>query len=97
VSYPIIHISAKRSSNEIKGLVVVFIHLQLTLGRVVECIGDLIRLLNDLLNGTALAQEIVAGSVLPITEILTIENDKLHSTFLYVVFGSQSLLKPTDD
>jgi hypothetical protein len=43
----------------------------------------------------ALAQEIVAGSVLPITEILTIENDKLHITFLYVAFGSQSLLKPT--
>jgi hypothetical protein len=45
----------------------------------------------------ALSQEIVAGSVLPITEILTIENDKLHNTFLYVAFGSQSLLKPTSD
>jgi hypothetical protein len=64
---------------------------------VVECIGDHVRLLEDLPNGVALAQEIVAGSVLPITEILTIENDKLHITFLYVAFGSQSLLKPTDN
>jgi hypothetical protein len=44
-----------------------------------------------------LAQEIVVGSVLPITEILAIKNDKLDSTFLYVAFGSQSLLKPTSD
>jgi hypothetical protein len=64
---------------------------------VVECIGDQIRLLNDLPNGASLAQEIVASSVLPITEILAIENDKLHNTFLHVAFGSQSLLKPTSD
>jgi hypothetical protein len=64
---------------------------------VVECIGDHIRLLNDLPNGTALAQEIVAGSVLPITEILTIEDQKLNNTFLQVAFRSQSLLKPTGD
>jgi hypothetical protein len=54
-------------------------------------------LLDDLPNGTALAQEIVAGSVLPISEILAIENDKLHSTFLHVAFRPQSLLKPTGD
>jgi hypothetical protein len=42
-----------------------------------------------------LTQEIVAGLILPITEIPAIENDKLHITFLYVAFGSQSLLKPT--
>jgi hypothetical protein len=64
---------------------------------VVECIGDHVCLLNDLPNGAALAQEIVAGSVLPITEILAIENDKLHSTFLHVAFGSQSLLRPSGD
>jgi hypothetical protein len=64
---------------------------------VVEYIWDPVRLLDDLPNGVALAQEIVAGSVLPITEILTIENDKLHNTFLHVAFGSQSLLKPTSD
>jgi hypothetical protein len=64
---------------------------------VVECIGDHVRLLNDLPNGAILPQKIVVSSVLPITENLTIENDKLHSTFLRVAFGSQSLLKPTSD
>jgi hypothetical protein len=44
-----------------------------------------------------LAQNIVAGLVLPITEILTIEDHKLDSTFLHVAFGSQSLFKPTSD
>jgi hypothetical protein len=97
VSYPIIHIPTYNSSNEIKGLIVVFIPLQLTLGRVVEYIGDDVRLLDDLPNGATLTQEIVAGSVLLITEILAIENDKLHNTFLHVAFGSQSLLKPTSD
>jgi hypothetical protein len=63
----------------------------------VECIKDHVRLLDDLPSGAALAQEIVAGSVLSITEIFTIENDKLQSTFLHVAFGSQSLLKPTSD
>jgi hypothetical protein len=37
--------------------------LQLTLGCVVECIGDHVRLLDDLSNGVALAQEIVASSI----------------------------------
>jgi hypothetical protein len=64
---------------------------------VVECVGDHVRLLNDLQNGTTLAQKIVASLVLPIAEILTIENDKLHSTFLVVAFESQSLLKATSD
>jgi hypothetical protein len=62
---------------------------------VVECIRDHVRLLDDLPNGATLAQEIVAGSVLRITQILTTKNDKLHSTFLHVAFRSQSLLKPT--
>jgi hypothetical protein len=44
-----------------------------------------------------LAQEIVASSVLPTTEILTIEDHKLNNTFLHVAFKSQSLLKPTGD
>jgi hypothetical protein len=64
---------------------------------VVECIGDHVRLLDDLSNGAALAQEIVVGSVLPIIEILAIENHKLNNTFLHVVFRSQSLLKLTGD
>jgi hypothetical protein len=97
VSYSIIHIPTKSSSIEIKSHVVVFIPLQLTLGHVVECIRDHVSLLYDLPNGAALAQEIVTGSILSITKIFVIENDKLHSTFLYVAFGSQSLLKPTSD
>jgi hypothetical protein len=64
---------------------------------VVECIGDHVRLLDDLPNGVTLAQEIVAGSVLLITEILTIEDHKLNNTFLHAAFRSQSLLKPTGD
>jgi hypothetical protein len=44
-----------------------------------------------------LAQKIVASSVLPITDIITIEHDKLNITFLHVAFRSQSLLKPTGD
>jgi hypothetical protein len=53
--------------------------------------------LDDLPNGTTLAQEIVVSSVLPIIKILTIEDHKLDSTFLHIAFGSQSLLKPTSD
>jgi hypothetical protein len=64
---------------------------------VVEYIGDHVCLLDDLPNGVTLAQEIVAGSVIPITEILAIENDKLNSSFLHVVFRSQSLLRSTGD
>jgi hypothetical protein len=64
---------------------------------VVECIRDHVRLLDDILNGVTLPQKIVASSVLPITEILAIKNDKLHNTFLHVAFRSQSLLKPTSD
>jgi hypothetical protein len=64
---------------------------------VVECIGDHIRLLNDLPIGVALAQKIVVSLDFPIIEILAIEDHKLHSAFLHVAFGSQSLLKPTSD
>jgi hypothetical protein len=79
------------------GLVVIFIPLQLTLGRVVECVRDHVRLLYDLPNGVTLAQKIVTNSILSISKILAIENDKLHSTFLHAAFGSQSPLKPTSD
>jgi hypothetical protein len=37
------------------------------------------------------------SSVFLVTEIITVEDHKLHNTFLYVAFGSQSLLKPTID
>jgi hypothetical protein len=71
--------------------------LQLTLGHNVERSRDNVRLLYDLINATILAQKIVTSSVLSITEIPTIEDHKLDNTFLYVVFGSQNLLKPTSD
>jgi hypothetical protein len=53
--------------------------------------------LNDLLNSTILAQEIVESSIFSVTEILTIKDHKLYNTFLHVAFRSQSLLKPTSD
>jgi hypothetical protein len=64
---------------------------------VVECIGDHVRLLDDLPNGATLAQEIVVSLIFPVTEILTIEDHKLNSTVLHVAFGSESLVKPTGD
>jgi hypothetical protein len=97
MSYHIIHIHTQSSSNEIKGLLVIFIPLQLTLGRVVECVGDHVHLLNDLPNGATLAQEIVTSSVFPVTEILAIKDNELDNTFLHIAFRSQSLLKPTGD
>jgi hypothetical protein len=48
----------------------------------------------DLPDSTSLTQKIVVSSVLPINEILTIEDHKLHNTFLHIAFESQSLLKP---
>jgi hypothetical protein len=50
----VIYIPTKSSSNEIESLVVVFVHLQLTLGRIVECSRDHIRLQDDLPNGMTL-------------------------------------------
>jgi hypothetical protein len=44
-----------------------------------------------------LAQKIVASSIFSVTEILTIEDQKLHNTFFHVAFGLQSLLKLTGD
>jgi hypothetical protein len=71
--------------------------LQLTVYGVVEHRGDHVQLLHDLPDGTSLTQKIVVSLVLPIIEIITIEDHKLHNTFLHVAFGSQSLLKPTSD
>jgi hypothetical protein len=53
----------------------------------VECIGDHVCLLDNLPNDSTLAQKIVVSSVLPITKILAIENDKLNITFLHIAFG----------
>jgi hypothetical protein len=44
-----------------------------------------------------LTQEIVTSPVFSITEIIVIEDNELHNTFLLVVFGSQSLLRITSD
>jgi hypothetical protein len=93
----IIHISTYSSSNEIQGFVVVLKPLQLTLGCIRNCCGDDVCFLYDLPNGTTLAQEIVASSVFPITEILAIEENELHDIVLHVTFGSQSLLRTTSD
>jgi hypothetical protein len=71
--------------------------LALTLGRVVECVRNHVRLLDNLPNDATLAQKIVASSVFSVTEILAIEGHKFNNTFLHVAFGSQSLLKPTSD
>jgi hypothetical protein len=71
--------------------------LQVTLGRVVERRWDYVRLLHNLPNSMTLTQKIIASSVFPVTEILTIEDHKLNNTFLHVTFGSQSLLKTTSD
>jgi hypothetical protein len=97
VSYTIIHITTKSSSNEIKIFVVVFIPLHLILGCLVECIQDHVRLLNDLPNNTTLAQKIVASSVFSVIKILVIEDHKFDITFLHIAFESQSLLEPTSD
>jgi hypothetical protein len=97
VSYMIIYIPTKSSSNEIEGFIVVFITLQLTLGHIVECSRERVRLLNDLPNSMTLSQEIVASSVFSITEILAIEDHKVDRTFLRIAFESQSQLKPTSD
>jgi hypothetical protein len=97
MSYTIIHIPIKSSSNKIKSLVAIFIPLQLTLHSVVERSWDHVRLLHDLPYGTTLSQEIVASLVFSVTKILAIEYHKLNSTFLYVSFRSQSLLKSTSD
>jgi hypothetical protein len=44
-----------------------------------------------------LAQEIVVSPIFLIIEILAIEDNELHDTFLHVTFGSQSRLRITSD
>jgi hypothetical protein len=52
-------------------------------------------LLDDLPKSTTLAQKIIKSLVLPIIVILVIEDHKLDSSFLHVIFGSQILLEAT--
>jgi protein-arginine kinase len=93
----IIHISTLSSSNEIQGFIVVLIHLQLTLGCILNRCRGHVRFLYNLPNGMTLAQEIVASLVFPVTKILIIEDNELHDTFLHVTIGSQSQLRITSD
>jgi hypothetical protein len=65
--------------------------------RVVERHGDRVCLLYDLPDSISLTQKIVASSILLITKIPAIEDHKFYDTFLFVAFGSQSLLEPTSD
>jgi hypothetical protein len=58
------------------------------LGHVIECVGDHIRLLDDLPNDATLAQKIITSSVFSVAKIFTIEDHKLNNTFLHVTFGS---------
>jgi hypothetical protein len=67
------------------------------LGHVVKHRRDHVHLLYDLPNSTTLAQKTVASLVLPITEILTIEDHKLYCTSFHVAFCSQSMLKTTSN
>jgi hypothetical protein len=55
---------------------------------VIECIGDHVCLLDELPNGMTLAQKIDVTLVFSGTEILAIEDHKIHNTFLRVAFGS---------
>jgi hypothetical protein len=71
--------------------------LQLTLGRVVECIRNHVCLLDDLSNSAALAQEIISSLIFSVTEIIVIKDHKLNNIFLHIAFRSQSLLKPIGD
>jgi hypothetical protein len=59
--------------------------------------SDDVCFLYDLPNGMTLTQEIVASLIFPITEILGIEDNELHDTFLLVAFGSQRRLRITSD
>jgi hypothetical protein len=81
VSYTIIRIPIKNNSIEFKRFVVIFIPLQLILGRVVKFSRNHVCLLEDIPNGTTLAQKIVTISVFSVTEILAIENQQLDCTF----------------
>jgi hypothetical protein len=86
----IVYISTWSSCNVIQSSVVVLIPLQLTLSCILKHYQDHVCFLYDLTNGTTLAQEIVVSPIFPIIEIIAIEDNELHVTFLYVTFGSQS-------
>jgi hypothetical protein len=80
------------SSNQIQGFVVVLIPLQITLSCILKHCQDNVPCLYNLLNSMYLTQHVVPYSVLPISEIFTIENHTLDETFLHVV-----VTKPVKD
>jgi hypothetical protein len=82
----IIHIPTSSNSNKIQSFVVVLVPFHLTLGCVVKCCRDHISFLDNLPDGMTLTQEVVASSILPVTEILAIEDHKTHDNFLHVAF-----------
>jgi hypothetical protein len=93
----IIHIPTKSSSDKVQGLIVVLVFCQLNSGCILKHHGDDVCFLYDLQNGMTLAQETIASPDFSITEILAIEDNELHDTFLQVAFGSQSRLRTTSD
>jgi hypothetical protein len=97
VSYTIIQIPTKSSSNEINSFVVIFVPHQLTLGHVVGRRQDHVRLLYDIPNVTTLVRKIIVNLVLSVTEILTIKDHKFYDTFLHIAFGLQNLLELITD
>jgi hypothetical protein len=92
-----IHIPTKSGSDKVQGIIVVLVFCQLSSSCILKHRGDDVCFMYNLPNGTTLAQEIVASLVFPITEILAIEDNKLHGTFLHVTFGLQSQLRITSD
>jgi hypothetical protein len=84
----VIHIPTKSDSDKVQGLIVVLVFHQLSSGCILKRHVDDAYFLYDLPNGTILTQEIVASLIFSITKILVIEDNELHGTFLYVVFGS---------
>jgi hypothetical protein len=93
----IIHIPTKSGSDKVQGLIVVLILHQPSSGCILKRRGDDVCFLYDLPKGTTLDQEIIVSPIFSITEILAIEDNELHDTFLQVAFGSQSRLRTTSD
>jgi hypothetical protein len=93
----VIHIATKSGSDKVQGLIVVLVFCQLSSGCILKRCRDDVRFMYDLPNGMILVQEIVASLIFPIIEILAIEDNELHDTFLHVAFRSQNQLRTICD
>jgi hypothetical protein len=91
--YTVTHIPTESGSDNVQGLIVVLVFCQLSSGCNLEHCEDDVCFLYNLPNGMALAHEIVVSLVFPITEILAIEDNELHDTFIHITFESQSRLR----